>query len=47
MLESPSLFSRAWPACGLKGFDVGNWFGIYGPRGTPPEIITRVNTAFN
>jgi tripartite-type tricarboxylate transporter receptor subunit TctC len=32
---------------GLKGFDVGNWFGIYAPRGTPPDIVARVNLAFN
>lgn len=32
---------------GLKGFDVGNWFGIYAPKGTPGDIIARVNTAFN
>ncbi|HYF20478.1 MAG TPA: tripartite tricarboxylate transporter substrate binding protein [Ramlibacter sp.] len=32
---------------GLKGFDVSNWFGIYGPRGTPAEVVTRVNAAFN
>ena len=32
---------------GLKGFDVDNWFGIYGPRGTPPDVVARVNTAFN
>ena len=32
---------------GLKGFDVDNWFGIYGPRGTPPEIVARINAAFN
>ena len=32
---------------GLKGFDVSNWFGIYVPRGTPADVVTRVNTAFN
>lgn len=32
---------------GLKGFDVGNWFGIYGPRGTPPEVVQKVNAAYN
>jgi tripartite-type tricarboxylate transporter receptor subunit TctC len=32
---------------GLKGFDVGNWFGIYAPRGTPPEIVQKINTAIN
>jgi tripartite-type tricarboxylate transporter receptor subunit TctC len=32
---------------GLKNFDVSNWFGIYGPRGTPPEVVEKVNAAFN
>jgi tripartite-type tricarboxylate transporter receptor subunit TctC len=32
---------------GLKGFEAGNWFGIYGPRGTPPDVVARVNAAFN
>ena len=32
---------------GLTNFDVSNWFGIYGPRGTPPEVVQKVNAAFN
>jgi tripartite-type tricarboxylate transporter receptor subunit TctC len=32
---------------GLKNFEVGNWFGIYGPRGTPAEVVGKVNAAFN
>lgn len=32
---------------GLKGFDVSNWFGIYAPKGTPSDLVTRVNNAFN
>lgn len=32
---------------GLKGFDVGNWFGIYGPAGMPLDAIARINNAFN
>ena len=32
---------------GLKGFDVTNWFGIYGPKGVSADVIARVNTAFN
>ncbi|MDB5946224.1 MAG: tctC [Ramlibacter sp.] len=31
---------------GLKGLDVGNWFGIYGPRGMSPEVVARINNAF-
>lgn len=32
---------------GLKGFDVSNWFGVYAPKATPSDLITKVNTAFN
>ncbi|MDB5890720.1 MAG: tctC [Polaromonas sp.] len=32
---------------GLTGFDVSNWFGIYAPAGTPGEVTTKVNAAFN
>ena len=32
---------------GLKGFDVSNWFGIYAPKGTPGDMIAKVNAAFN
>jgi tripartite-type tricarboxylate transporter receptor subunit TctC len=32
---------------GLKGFEVGNWFGIYAPRGTPPAVIAKINAAYN
>lgn len=42
MPEVPTLNEQ-----GLKGFDVSNWFGIYAPRGTPPEAIARVSAAFN
>lgn len=29
---------------GLKGFDIGTWFGVLAPTGTPPEIVARLNT---
>lgn len=29
---------------GLKGFDLGTWFGILAPAGTPKDIVTRLNT---
>ena len=32
---------------GLKGFDSTNWFGVYAPRGTPAEVVAKVNAAFN
>jgi tripartite-type tricarboxylate transporter receptor subunit TctC len=42
MPEVPSLHEQ-----GLKNFEVTNWFGLYAPRGTPPDIVTRVNAAYN
>jgi len=32
---------------GLKGFDVGGWYGIYGPKGMSPELVARLNKAVN
>ncbi|MDZ4075839.1 MAG: tripartite tricarboxylate transporter substrate binding protein [Hylemonella sp.] len=31
----------------LPGFESVTWFGVYGPRGLSPEIVTRVNQAVN
>ncbi|MGE8320554.1 MAG: tripartite tricarboxylate transporter substrate-binding protein [Comamonas sp.] len=30
---------------GLKGFDVKVWHGMYAPKGTPPEVIAKLNQA--
>ncbi|MGH8668551.1 MAG: tripartite tricarboxylate transporter substrate binding protein [Burkholderiales bacterium] len=32
---------------GLAGFDVDNWHTLFAPRGTPAEIIARLNAALN
>lgn len=29
---------------GLKGFDLGTWFGILAPAATPQDVIARLNT---
>jgi tripartite-type tricarboxylate transporter receptor subunit TctC len=29
---------------GLKGFDIGTWFGVLAPAATPKDILTRLNT---
>jgi tripartite-type tricarboxylate transporter receptor subunit TctC len=31
----------------LPGFESVTWFGVYGPRGLPPDIVNRVNQAVN
>ena len=31
----------------LPGFESNTWFGLYGPKGLPAEVVSRVNTAAN
>jgi len=31
----------------LPGFESNTWFGLYGPKGLPPDIVVRVNAAAN
>jgi len=28
---------------GLKGFDIGTWFGVLAPAGTPKEVVAKLN----
>lgn len=30
----------------LPGFEASTWYGLYAPRGTPPEIIERMSQAY-
>ena len=30
---------------GLKGFDVSIWHGLYAPKGTPTDVIAKINNA--
>ena len=32
---------------GLKNFDADTWFGFYAAGGTPPAVVTRLNTEIN
>ena len=32
---------------GLAGFESNTWFGIYGPKGLPADLVGRLNTEFN
>ncbi len=32
---------------GFPDFDAGSWFGFFAPRGTPPEVIARINAGVN
>ena len=31
----------------LPGYESTTWFGLFGPKGLPPEVVARVNTAAN
>jgi tripartite-type tricarboxylate transporter receptor subunit TctC len=31
----------------VPGFEAVTWFGLYGPKGMPNDIVSRVNTALN
>lgn len=31
----------------LPGFESNTWFGLYGPKGVPSEVVSRVNAAAN
>ena len=30
---------------GMPGLDFGSWYGVWGPRGLPQEIVARINAA--
>jgi tripartite-type tricarboxylate transporter receptor subunit TctC len=30
---------------GLKGYEVGGWFGLVGPAGLPPDVLAKLNAA--
>ena len=31
----------------LPGYDVTTWYGVFGPRGMPAEIVAKLNKALN
>lgn len=31
----------------VPGFESTTWFGIFGPKGLPPEVVTRLNSEIN
>ncbi|GAB2455233.1 tripartite tricarboxylate transporter substrate binding protein [Comamonas humi] len=42
---APSLPTLA--ESGLPGYSSVTWFGVYGPAGMKPELVSRINHAFN
>jgi len=45
MPELPTV-ADAGAALGLNNFDIGTWFGLFGPAGMSPELTQRLNKAF-
>lgn len=45
--RSPSLPDvPTMDEAGLKGYSMGNWFGIFGPKGVPKAIVDKLANAF-
>lgn len=42
LLDVPTLDET-----GLKGFNVSLWFGVLAPKGTPPEIVSKLSASIN
>jgi tripartite-type tricarboxylate transporter receptor subunit TctC len=45
--DVPSIAESGSALEGLKGFDGGGWYGVYGPKGMSPELIAKLNKAIN
>ena len=45
MPDLPTI-AEAGRNLGLGGFDVGTWFGLFGPAGLPADVLARLNKAF-
>src|SRR4029077_9574101 len=47
MPQLPDVAPLSEGAPGLAGYELLNWFGMFGTVGTAPEIVTRVNGIVN
>jgi tripartite-type tricarboxylate transporter receptor subunit TctC len=45
MPDLPTV-AEAGAAAGLKDFDIGTWFGLFGPARLPADLTQRLNRAF-
>ena len=45
MPELPTI-AEAGRDLGLADFDIGTWFGLFGPAGLPAEVLARLHQAF-
>jgi len=30
--------------CGVQGYDVSSWYGLYAPTKTPPDVVKKINS---
>lgn len=47
MPQLPDVAPLAEGDPALKGYELLNWFAIFGTAGTPPEIVDKLNTVIN
>ena len=47
MPQLPNVAPLAEGAPGLAGYELLNWFALFGTAGTPPEIVNRLNGIVN
>ena len=47
MPQSPDVPPLSEGAPGLAGYELLNWFAIFGTAGTPPDIVERLNGIIN
>ena len=45
MPDVPTI-AEGGTALGLGQFDIGTWFGLFGPAKLPPAVTQRLNKAF-
>jgi tripartite-type tricarboxylate transporter receptor subunit TctC len=45
--RSPALPDVPTVAETVPGYEASAWFGMGAPKGTPPEIVNKLNTAIN
>jgi len=47
LLPNVPTIAEAGKNYGLGQFETSNWFGVYGPKNLPLEIVTKLNTTLN
>jgi hypothetical protein len=46
MPDLPTV-AEAGRSLGLGQFDIGTWFGLFGPAGLPPDVLAKLNKGFS